>query len=122
MKGLALVSESVHDIPWRVRAINDRYRIYYNKIKSRYELHAQGAYPSLQLVLPYDRLDARTVDYVNRTRIERSMEDILKIDQYNQNLVDKCTDAILDKAIYKANSLGRYLQNGGENIPSYEEL
>lgn len=122
MKGLVLITDSVHNIPNRVRSINDDYRIYYNKPLARYELHSVGMRQGLQMVLPFGQLDKRTVDYINNTRIEKQLQKIKAMDEYNAELQAKRNNAILDKAEHKVKSLMLYLKNGGEDIPAYEEL
>ena len=122
MRGLVLISENVHDIPQRICEIDARYMVYYNKIKSRYEIHARGHSPSLQLVLPYRQLDIRSVDYVNMTRVDRQLDNIGNIDAENEQIMSEKVNAILDKMQYKTKSLMSYISSGGEDIPAYEEL
>ena len=121
-RGLVLIAGSVHDVPERIYTIDSRYEVYYNKRKSRYEIHAKGFVPSLQLVIPFKQLDSRTVDYVSSTRMEKQLERIKRMDEDNERMTTSRASAILDKMEYKTKSLMSYVNGGGEEIPAYEEM
>ena len=122
MRGLVLIKGSVHDVSERIHEIDNRYIVYYNKRKSRYEVHSSGCSPSLQLVLPYHQLDARSVDYVNSTRLARRLDEIKRMDDDNERLMASRDSAILDKMEYKTRSLMSYISGGGDVVPAYEEI
>lgn len=122
MRGLVLIKGSVHDVPERIHEIDDRYIVYYNKRRSRYEVHSRGFSPSLQLVLPYRQLDSRAVDYVSSTRVARKLDEIQRIDDDNERLMASRASAILDKMEYKTRSLISYMSGGGDDVPAYEEI
>lgn len=65
------ITNDLFDISFRLRAINDDYRLYYNGQKRRYEVHSAKR-QALQFVVPYDELDARTVDYAMYSRVENA--------------------------------------------------
>ena len=121
-KGIVLITGSVHDVPERISALDNRYQVYYNTRKSRYEIHAKGRCPALQLVLPFSQLDARSVDYVSMTRVDRQLERMLSMDEENASIMASRNRAILDKMEYKTRSLMRYVTGGGDEIPAYEEM
>ena len=64
---------NVHLIPERIREIDRQYRVVRNLNDKRFELHHLGQFEktgnSFCLVIPYSELDARAVDFVNRTSI-----------------------------------------------------
>lgn len=122
MRGLVLIMGSVHDVSERIHEIDDRYVVYYNMRKYRYEVHSRGFSPSLQLVLPYHQLDSRSVDYVSLTRVARKFDEIKRIDDDNERLVASRASAILDKMEYKTRSLMSYISGGGDDVPAYEEI
>lgn len=75
---MILITNDLFDISSRLRAINDDYRLYYNGQKRRYEVHSAKR-KALQFVVPYNELDARTVEYAMYSRVEnakRIFEDI----------------------------------------------
>ena len=57
----------------RLREIDDGYRVFYNKLKRRYEIHNMKLQPNtLVLVSPYGELDARIIRHVRQTSVSRA--------------------------------------------------
>ena len=77
MKGCLIpIEDDLYCIADRLREGDERYRVFRNTLLHRFEIHADGA---LQLAVPFDRLDARTVELIRRTRVEnvsRLMEEL----------------------------------------------
>lgn len=88
MSDLREITADVFDIARRVKEIDPTYKIFYNLRKHAFELHGgrEGGYI---LTLPYPSLDARTVEYVQRTRIERIRIELEEIDRLNRELEDR---------------------------------
>lgn len=63
------IRSDVFDIARRLKEIDPRYRLYYRPGKG-FSIGTEGVAGELRL--PFDALDARTVEYVRRTRVERS--------------------------------------------------
>ena len=82
---MILVTNDLFDIAWRLRAVNDDYRLYYNVAKNRYEVHS-FAKKTLEFVVPYDQLDARTVEYARYSRVENAERIFAEIDEHNAKL------------------------------------
>lgn len=86
---LILITDDVYDIAWRLRAINDGYRVYYNAHLNRYEVHDITRSPNtLQFVVPYGELDARTVQYALYSRVENA-DDIFERIQRDNARIDR---------------------------------
>ena len=84
MTALRPILTDTFDIADRLREIDARYRLYYNLIKRRYEVHAvTGLNTSLQCVLPYPTLDCRSLHYVRSTRVERAEHLMAEIERDN---------------------------------------
>lgn len=111
------IKNDLFDIVERLRAIDSDYYIVYNVVTGKFELHSERCRPSLQLILPYSALDKRTIDYVLKTRIEKIIDEIKAIDEFNAALEDKRITQAIDKSAY----LTKNLINGG-NIPPLEKL
>lgn len=77
------IKEDLFDIAHRLKEIDARYRIYRNLKLNRFEIHANGA---LQIATPFDRLDARTLELVRRTRLECAGRLIEEMDEENARL------------------------------------
>lgn len=68
----------------RVKQINNKYRIFRNKKKSRFELYYQnGLNLEFELVLPYEKLDCRTIDLILKSRVENADKIFKEIDDFN---------------------------------------
>ena len=67
--GLVPVTDDVYFIASRLKEIDQTYYVVYDPVKRRYEVHSdEQRGGSLCFVVPYGRLDARTVDYALKTR------------------------------------------------------
>ena len=87
MNGLIEIHEDLFDIAARLRSVNENYRLYYNKICSRYEVHNISQQPStLAFVVPYGELDARTVEYARFSRVQNAEKLFRDIETHNENL------------------------------------
>lgn len=79
MDVLVEIRGDVFDIADRLREIDGDYYPVYNLTKRRFEIHHRGRSKSLQLVLPYDSLDARAIKRVKETRrewVEKMLRDM----------------------------------------------
>ena len=66
------VKRDLYDIAERIKEIDPDYFIFYSYAKKRYEVHSKTQKGNtLALVVPYDKLDERTLTLVRRTRVER---------------------------------------------------
>ena len=83
MDCLVRIENDVFDIGARLKEIDGGYYPVYNLTKKRYEIHHEGLKNTLQVVLPYDGLDARAIQKVKETRIEYAMAKIREMDREN---------------------------------------
>ena len=79
---LIAITNDLYDISSRLRSVNDDYRLYYNAQKHRYEVHS-ATRNTLQFVVPYDELDARTISYALYSRVENAERIFADIDKNN---------------------------------------
>ena len=84
MDALIRIENDVFDIGARLKEIDGGYYPVYNLTKKRYEIHHEKMKNSLQVVLPYDGLDARAIEKVRETRIEYAMAKIRELDRENE--------------------------------------
>ena len=68
---MILITNDLFDIASRLQSVNDSYRLYYNTQKHRYEVHNVNT-NALEFVVPYDELDARTVEYARYTSVSNA--------------------------------------------------
>jgi len=87
------------DIVNRVKEIDDNYYIVFNKNKEKFEVHYRGQMPTFCLTVPYDFLDARTVNLVLKTKVENSKKLFEEIDNHNSNLQKQSYQKVFDTAM-----------------------
>ena len=109
MRGLTEIEEDLYDIAHRLKEMDGAYRLFYNRIRRRYEVYAGYPRPILQCVIPYPVLDCRAVRYVRRTRAERAKQLIEEIERDNAARESKEKSKMLRAA---ENELERQLGRG----------
>ncbi|HHW89402.1 MAG TPA: hypothetical protein GX745_00655 [Clostridiales bacterium] len=66
------IDNDLYDIANRLKSIDSGYFVVYDTSRQKYEVHnSDNIGNTYCLTVPYERLDARTVDLVNKTRRER---------------------------------------------------
>lgn len=96
MDALVKISSDVLDIAARLKEIDPRYEVYRNLDKRRFEIHAMGA---LQLAVPFERLDARTLDLVRETRLENVDKLFEKLEEQNERVERDKMRAVRDRVM-----------------------
>lgn len=91
---LVLVKDDLFRIAKRLRQIDSRYRVYFNRQCKRFEIHAQGA---MQIALPFDRLDERSVEYVRKTRVENLEKLMREIEADNARAEKQKQDELIEQ-------------------------
>jgi hypothetical protein len=83
-KMLINIETDVFFISQRLREIDENYFIKYNTITKKFEIHHKEQMKnSFCLSVPYNTLDERTLELVNKTRIENIDKLIEKMDKEN---------------------------------------
>lgn len=97
------------DIEARLKEIDGGYFLVRNRRLGRYEVHHAGQRgSSLAVVVPYARLDERTVRLVRRTRAERAEELMRETERENERLARaERADAVRRAAAASEAILGR---------------
>ncbi|MDR3318717.1 MAG: hypothetical protein LBS99_04700 [Clostridiales bacterium] len=97
--GKTEVTGDLYDITGRLAALDEDYFVLRDVRKGRFELHRRKARGgTYALTIPFDRLDARTLEYVRKTRAERADALFREIDEENRRLESKRDKAIIDGA------------------------
>ena len=99
MKGLVKIEKDLFSICDRLKEIDGRYEVFRNTIAHRFEVYIERA---LQFVVPFQRLDARTLDFARKTRIERREQIVKEIDEQNAKIEMQKEKEILEKALCEA--------------------
>ena len=95
---LIAVENDLFSVADRIKSIDDKYKIYYNGESRKFEVRSADD-NSLQVVLPFDRLDCRAVDYVRKTRIERIDELLEEIEKANASAEKRAVEEAAKKAL-----------------------
>ncbi len=80
---LVKVVDDLFHIAHRLKDIDERYTLFFNRKLWRFEVYAGGA---MQVALPFDRLDGRTLEYMRKTRIENLSHIVEEIEKENARL------------------------------------
>lgn len=102
---MILITDDLYGIASRLREIDDDYRVYRNPDKHRFEVHSKSG---LQVVCPWEELDARLIAYVRETRVQRLDELMRAIDEENARLELSEERERRDKLEYTAKDLAVY--------------
>lgn len=86
MEYLCVIENDLFDIANRIKNIDKDYVIYRNMLSGKFELHNTRYTPSLQVILPYDELDMRTIVYTVNTRVENIKKVAEEMEKENQRL------------------------------------
>ena len=92
-----VIKNDLFDISSRVKEIDEKYGIVYDDEKRRFELTRDGVHNA---VIPYDRLDERTLRFVKYTRFDNAENVLNDIDRHNAEIerqnVKKMQDRVED--------------------------
>lgn len=95
---LIAVKDDLFSVADRIKSIDDKYKIYYNGESRKFEVRS-AVDDSLQVVLPFDCLDCRAVDYVRKTRIERINAILEEIERANAEAERAAVAEAAEKAL-----------------------
>lgn len=78
----------VFDIVKKIKSIDVNYRVFRNLSTHKFEIYYQkGLNLERELVVPYEELDYRTVNLINKTKIENADRLFEEIDKHNSALL-----------------------------------
>lgn len=106
-----LIKSDLFNITKRIKQIDKKYFIVFNKKTKKFEVHYKRNSSTLELVLPFDRLDKRTLDFVLKTKMENKQKLIEEMERNNQKLEDEKNSNMLNETTYKAKEMLRYAQS-----------
>ena len=94
---LKLITNDLFDIAARLKSVNERYVVYYNEQKQRFEVH-DGVKNCLEFVVPFDELDARTVEYARYSNVCRAAEILAEVERHNAQLERQRAKSAIEEA------------------------
>lgn len=96
---LMLVTHDLFNIANRLKSVDRRYKLFFNRKRNRFEIYANGA---MQMALPFERLDARTLDYARKTRLENLEKIMAEIEKENARIEIENARKLRDKILAAA--------------------
>ena len=94
-----VIDDDLFGVAGRLKSIDDGYFVFLNYKTGKFEVHNRHDTRTLCLVLPYDRLDERTVRHVLYTRAERAREIVERMERENARLEAERRKQAIDKAL-----------------------
>ena len=94
-----VIKSDLFNISKRLKQIDKNYFLVRNRKTNKFEVHYKRNFNSLELVLPFNKLDARTIDYVLKTRMENRKKLLEEIERENQILLERERKENLEKAM-----------------------
>ena len=89
---LEVVEHDLYGIAERITAIESGYFIVYDTRQGNYQVHsADNKGSTYCFTVPYDALDARTLDYCNRTLVANTDRLLRELDAHNEELDERKT-------------------------------
>ena len=95
---LKLITDDLYDIATRLKSVKESYVVYYNTEKEQFEVH-DGKRRGLEFIVPYDELDARTVEYARYSRVENAKQIIAEMERHNERLEKDETSRAIERAV-----------------------
>lgn len=89
---LKRIYDDLFHISKRLKSIDKTYVLYFNRKLKRFEIYARGA---MQMALPFDKLDTRTLEYARKTRIENIENMIREIEANNEKIQKEKEEKII---------------------------
>lgn len=106
------VTHDPFDIVNRIKKINPRYVVYWNDAREKFEVRTGKIYA---FTVPYDTLDARTLDYARKTRIENIDAIEREIEKQNRANEIKCEKDETEKE-YELRKMLTFANRMGHNV------
>lgn len=97
------VRDDLYDVANRLKEIDPRYEVFYNVKSHRYEVHASGV---LQIAVPFEELDVRTVEHVRRTRVENRRRLLEEMERENLAAEARAENAAAEALLCAASKEG----------------
>lgn len=117
------VLSNVYRIPERLKEINPNFFVMFNSATQKFEVHdAAQTMNTFACQLPFDELDARALEYVQKYSFVNLDKLAREVEEHNDRLDEQRKSAILDKAGYKTKQALKYLDQTSKTDQIPKEL
>lgn len=93
-----IIKNDVLSVAKQIKQIDSNYILVFNNKNLRFEVYYKNL-SNLQVVLPFNALDGRSVRFVAQTKVENSKKLIQEIEEYNKKLEKDKINTIKDKVL-----------------------
>ena len=94
------ITNDLFNIANRLKSINPYFQLYFNKLLGRFEVHSSCQHPNtLSFVVPYEQLDARTVELALQSRTEHADKIFYQVEQHNKLVEKHALDDAVDNGM-----------------------
>lgn len=85
---LTEVTNDLFDVAQRLKSVNPNYKVYYNPQTDKFEVHdvSKPCGNTLTFIVPYNELDARTIDFALFTRVENAEKLFRDVEEHNNKM------------------------------------
>ena len=83
------IRNDLFEISNRIKQIDNNYYIVFNTARKKFEVHYNRSKNTYELTIPFDELDARTVEFVRKTRMQNKQKILEEIKNNNALLEAK---------------------------------
>lgn len=80
-----IVTSDLFNISNRLKSIDKNYFVLFNAKRKKFEVHYKRPSNTYELTVPFDVLDARTVQLVQKTRVQNNQKIFDEIERSNKN-------------------------------------
>lgn len=101
-----LITNDLFDIADRLKSVNPFYKLVFNTETQKYEVYDTFRDDSLAFVVPYDELDARTVDYAKFTSVQNAKAIFAEVEKHNAELEKRQQYVLKQKILAQADGGG----------------
>lgn len=92
-----IIKNDVFNIAKRLKSIDPKYFIVFNSDRNKFEVHYMRAKNTYELTIPYNKLDARSIDFVLKTRIQNKQKIFEEIENSNKKLEQENIKNLIEK-------------------------
>ena len=106
---LKLVTCDLFCVVSRLKSINSKYHVFYNSVQNAWEIHnsCNPTVLTLQIRVPFDILDERTLEHIWITRVENAFELEEEISVHN-NMLEKSACRRMYEEVMKIEDMFEY--------------
>ena len=106
---LIKIENDLFNISHRIKSIDNGYFVCFNTKNKKFEIHNRNQFRgTYAATIPFNKLDSRTIDYLNETHVRNHKKIFKAIEENNKKLDAKLKEENDDKVKYKVNEIYNY--------------